>query len=37
MYVQGNGVEVDIEKAKYWLNQAYENGVVEVKEFLELL
>jgi len=28
---------VDIEKAKYWLNQAYENGVVEAKEFLELL
>jgi len=37
MYLTGNGIDVDIEKAKYWLGKADENGVAEAQELLDIL
>ena len=37
MYLTGNGIDVDIEKAKYWLGKAEENGVAEAQELLDIL
>jgi len=37
MYLTGNGIDVDIEKVKYWLGKADENGVAEAQELLDIL
>ena len=37
MYLTGNGIDVDIEKVKYWLGKADENGVTEAQELLDIL
>ena len=31
MYINGDGVLKNFEKAKYWIKKAYENGAIEAK------